>query len=398
MKTGNNADTKTLWSRNFICINLCVIFASFTNYAYIYVLPVHELRIGGSNTDVGLMGAALTIVGLVTRLTLSPLIDRWGRKPMLLLGGCLFAFNSLGYLLLKDMVWGVILMRCFSGFSQGILFPVSPTIISDISPREKLVNALGYFGIAGSLPAMFSSPLGLYLYEQVSPNAFFVVTLAMAVLSICFGALYQDHYIPRPVEKKAGERRFSLGNVLEFSVLLPCLVFLVAILGFSVVNNFVIPFGESRAIAGMSWFFTVHNIAIVLTRLAANRLKNRISSTRIIVFGLAVIGVGTILTAFAGSTGSMMLASVIMAVGGTLYSQYLQADILLMAPDHRRGVANSTMMLFQDVGGGIGATLFGITSEQLGYPFSFVAAGIITLAAIPLAIRSGENRRQREKS
>ena len=86
MKTGNTADTKSLWSRNFICINLCVIFASFTNYAYIYVLPVHVLRIGGSNTDVGLMGAALTIVGLVTRLTLSPLIDRWGRKPMLLLG------------------------------------------------------------------------------------------------------------------------------------------------------------------------------------------------------------------------------------------------------------------------------------------------------------------------
>ena len=47
---------QSLWSKNFIYINLCVIFASFTNFAYIYVLPVHMLRIGGSNTDVGLMG------------------------------------------------------------------------------------------------------------------------------------------------------------------------------------------------------------------------------------------------------------------------------------------------------------------------------------------------------
>ena len=78
---------QSLWSKNFIYINLCVIFASFTNFAYIYVLPVHMLRIGGSNTDVGLMGAALTIVGLLTRLALAPQIDRWGRKPMLLLGG-----------------------------------------------------------------------------------------------------------------------------------------------------------------------------------------------------------------------------------------------------------------------------------------------------------------------
>ena len=383
--------TKKLWSRNFFYINLCVIFASFTNFAYIYVLPVHMLRIGGSNTSVGLMGAALTIVGLITRLTLAPLIDRWGRKPMLLLGGFLFALNSLGYLVLKDYVWGVILMRCFSGFSQGILFPVPPTIISDISPKDKLVDALGYFGIASSLPAMFSSPLGFYLYNHVSPNAFSIITLGMACISIVFAFLYHDEYVPQPAEEKSG-RRFALGNVLEFSVLIPCLVFFLAIFGFSVVNNFVIPFGESRSIAGMSWFFMVHNIAIVTTRLFANRLKNKLTSTAIIVGGLAVIGAGTTMTAFTGGFGMMMFVSVIMAMGGTLYSQYLQADILLMAPGHRRGVANSTMMLFQDVGSGIGAAVFGVTSEHLGYPFSFVAAGIITLSAIPLAIRSRISR------
>ena len=90
----------------------------------------------------------------------------------------------------------------------------------------------------------------------------------------------------------------------------------------------------------------------------------------------------------------MMAVSAIMAVGGTLYSQYLQADILLMTPDHRRGVANSTMMLFQDVGGGAGAAIFGVTSEYLGYGISFVAAGIVTLAAIPVAVLSGKKLRR----
>lgn len=47
------------------------MFASFTNFAYIYILPVHVLEIGGSNTDVGLMGTGLTLVGLVTRLMLA---------------------------------------------------------------------------------------------------------------------------------------------------------------------------------------------------------------------------------------------------------------------------------------------------------------------------------------
>ena len=385
-------ETDRLWSRNFICINLCVVFASFTNFAYIYVLPVHVLRIGGSNTDVGLMGAVLTIMGLVTRLSLAPMIDRWGRKPMLVLGGVLFALNAFGYLLFKDLVWGVIAMRCFSGFSQGILFPVPPTIVSDISPKKKLVEALGYFGIASSLPAMFSSPLGLFLYKRISPDAFFITTLVMALISIVFGLLYQDVYVPQPANKPSSARHFTLRGVIEFSVLMPCLVFLLASFGFSVVNNFAIPFGESRAIAGISWFFTVHNIVIIITRLFVPQLKKHFTSGQIITAGLIIISAGTAMTAFAHGMWMMMLSSAVMAVGGTLYSQFLQADILLTVPEHRRGVANSTLMLFQDVGAGIGAAAFGATSEYLGYPVSFVLAGIVTFAAALLA-RFSPNRR-----
>lgn len=382
-----------LWSRNFILINLCVIFASFTNFAYIYVLPVHMLRIGGTQTEIGVMSAALTLVGLATRLTLAPLIDRWGRRPMLLLGGILFSACSVGYLLLKDFVWGVILMRCFSGFAQGIFFPVPPTVVSDISPKDRLVDALGYFGIASSLLVIFSSPLGLHLYEHVAPEAFFIVTLASSLISLVFAFLYREEYVPVPADRSAGRRRFSLRNVIEFSVLKPCLVFLLAIFGFSVVNNFVIPFGESRGIAGMSWFFTVHNIAIILTRLFAWRLKKRFTRRQVIVAGLAVIGAGTLLTAFAGNTWMMLVASVVMAVGGAVYSQYLQTDILLTAPDDRRGMANSTMMLFQDVGSGAGAAAFGVTSERMGYPVSFAAAGVITWLAILPALKKSGGRR-----
>lgn len=368
-----------------------MIFASFTNFAYIYILPVHMLRIGGSNTKVGLMGAGLTIAGLVTRLALSPLIDRWGRKPMLLLGILLFTLNSAGYYLLRDSVTGIIAMRCFSGFTQGILFPVPPTIISDISPKDRLVDALGVFGIASSLPAILSPVLGMYLYEHVSSAAFFGVTLASAALSILFAFLYKDAYHPAP--RKAEEKHgFRLGSVLELSVLLPCIVWFLALFGFSVVNNFAIACGESRGIANMSLFFTVHNIAIVVTRLFAGRLRRYIRASWLIVLGLAVIGAGTMLIAFAHSFPLMLVSSVIMAMGGTVYAQYLQADVLLRVADNRKGVANSTMMLFQDVGAGIGAAVFGLTSQHLGYAFSFIAASVMTWLAIPFTLKDTRSK------
>ena len=376
------SEKQSLWSRNFIIINLCVMFASFTNFAFIYILPVHMLRIGGTNSQVGLMGAGLTIVGLVTRLTIAPKIDTWGRKPMLVLGGILFAVNALGYFLLRDSIPGIIVMRCFSGFSQGILFPVPPTIVSDISPKDKLVDGLGYFGIASSLPAIFSPVLGLYLYENIGSFAFFTVTLITSVISIVFGLLYKDVYVPQK-KAKAVRTRFGLNSVLEVSILIPCLVSFLAIFGFSPVNNFVILCGESRGIAAMSLFFTVHNIAIITTRLFAGKLRRFMNSKAIIVLGLMIIGGGTVLVAFAQNTVMMMIASAIMAIGGTLYSQYLQADILLSVPNERRGVANSTLMLAQDLGTGAGASTFGVVSENLGYTVTFIAAGLMTWLAIP---------------
>ena len=341
------------------------------------------LRIGGTNSQVGAMGAGLTIVGLITRLTIAPKIDTWGRKPMLLLGGALFALNAFGYYMLRDSIPGIIVMRCFSGFSQGILFPVPPTIVSDISSEDNLVDALGYFGIASSLPAIFSPVLGLFLYENVGSAAFFVITLGTSVVSIAFGLLYKDVYVPQKKAKAATKIKFSLNSVLEVSILIPCLVSFLAIFGFSPVNNFAILCGESRGIAAMSLFFTVHNIAIIVTRLFAGKLRRFMNSKAIIVTGLLIIGAGTILVAFAENTVMMMIASAIMAIGGTLYSQYLQADILLSVPNERRGVANSTLMLAQDLGTGAGAATFGVVSEAFNYTVTFIAAGIVTWLAIP---------------
>ncbi len=377
---------RRLWNRNFVLINLCAALASFTNFSYIYILPVHVLRIGGTNTDVGLMGAGLTAFGLLTRLVMSPLIDRWGRKPMLMLGIGLYAANSLGYWILRDSVACMIIMRCVSGFSQGILFPVPPTCVSDVSPRDRLVDALGIFGISSALPAILSPVAGLYLYEHVSVSAFFLVTGATALLSVLAAVFYRDPYTPQP-RREDNRKVFRLNAVIETAVLLPCLVFFFNSFGFSAVNNFVIAFGESAGIAGISLYFTVHNAAIVASRLFAGRLSRFLHRKKLIVLGLFLAGLGILIIGFANSMLLLILSAVTIALGGTVFSQYLQADMLSRVAENRRGVVNSGMMLFQDVGAGIGAAAFGLTAEHGGYPLTFLIAGAVAAIAIPVSLK-----------
>lgn len=283
-----------------------------------------------------------------------------------MLGISLFAANSLGYWLLRDSVASMIIMRCVSGFSQGILFPVPPTCVSDVSPRDRLVDALGIFGISSALPAILSPVVGLYLYEHVSVSAFFLVTGETALPSVLSALFYRDSYTPQ-LRRKENRKAFRLSAVSETAVLLPCLVFFFNSFGFSAVNNFVITFGENAGITGIGLYFTVHNTAIVVSRLFAGRLSRFLSRKTLIFLGLLLASLGILVIGFANSMLLPVISAVIIALGGTVFSQYLQADMLSRVAENRRGVVNSGMMLFQDVGAGTGAAMFGLTAEHGGW-------------------------------
>ncbi len=370
-----------LWNRDFILLNLCVIFASFTNFALIYLLPVHVLNIGGTNAATGLMTTGLTVTYLITALATAPLIDRWGRKKMIVLGAVLYTLNAFGYVLFGNSLPAVTVLRILNGVTQGIFFPAPPTVAADVSPKERLVEAIGYFGIAGSLPAVFSPVVGLWVYEHLSSQAFFLMAAASSAVSVVFACLMHEHYHPAAAEGR--KKGFSIHTILEMSVIVPCIAAFLVYTGNSAVNNFVLTAGMERNIAGISLFLSVNNIAMIVTRLAAGRLSRHFSIRTLITAGILILALGNLLIAFAYGMVLMMTASVLIGIGITLFIQLTQSYVLSSVDKSRRGVAGSTLMLFQNTGNGFGAALFGSTSETLGYAVTYIISAAVTAAALP---------------
>ena len=389
-----------LWNKDFIYLILCVVFASFTNFSLIYMLPVHVLAIGGTNATTGLMTTGLTITYLVTALSTAPLIDRWGRKPMILLGAGLYALNAIGYVLFGSNLYAVIALRLLNGVTQGLFFPAPPTYVGDVSPREKLVDAIGFFGLAGSLAAIFSPVLGMWLYENVSSKIFFIVCAATAVISVLFAFLMEEKYIPQDAVQDAVEdenkktKKFSLSTVLEFSIILPCLASMLIYTGNSAVNNFILPAGLARNIAGISVFLSVNNAAMCVTRLCTGRLTKIFKRNVLIIFGVILASVGTLLISFAYSLPLMLVSSALIGVGITLFTQLIQVHVLVSVPENRRGVAGSTLMLFQNIGNGLGAALFGSMTVSLGYGITYIVSAVVSAVAVPVQLIRGPHARQ----
>lgn len=379
------SSTDKLWTKDYIFLLAAVVFAAFTHNAFTVVFPVYILDIGGDNALTGFMLTGLMVAGIFTRLIFGPLIDRIGRKKILVIGSVAFALNTIAYCFVTDLSV-LFALRVFNGVSQGIFFPVPPTLVADISPKNRLVDAMGYFGIASSIGASLAPTVGLGLYEAVSPLAFFVVTSVFAVISVGFTLLIKEKYrVPQKAKPPAGSGRLprlpKIANIIELSILLPSFLTFLLALGNSSIQNFLATCGIHRNIADISIFFLLNNIVMILTRLCTGKITKKLGSLRTILIGCALVLASTLIIAFAYHLIAIIIASILFGIGFSLATQLVQVIILRMVKAERRGVANSTHMLLSDIGLGIGAAIWGLTSNGGGYTLTYLLSAAVVAAA-----------------
>lgn len=370
-----------LWTKNYILVLVIVALAAFTHNAFTTIFPLYVLDIGGSNSDTGFMMALLTLAGMVTRLFAGQLIDRWGRKKTFVLGSVLFTLNTLAYCFVTDMA-GIYVLRFFNGVTQGIYFSPPATIIADSTPKSRMVDAMSYFGIASSLAIAVAPAVSAIVYEAVGATAFFVIAAAFAAASSLFCFFLKELYRPQKAEKQArrSARELAAGT-FEITALIPALTSFFLMFGSSAISNFLLPCGAERSIANISLYFTVNSVVVIILRLFMSKISQRFSAKSLVCAGLVLAAAGTGLIAIANSLTVILVASVLVAIGTTFVTQLIQVEILSGTPEHRRGVANATLAIFQDVGTGAGATVWG-NLTQLGYGFVYALSALITLLGL----------------
>lgn len=369
------------WSKDYICILLVSTFASFTNNVFQVIFPVYVLDLGGSNALTGMMMTGLTIAGIIIRIVMGPLIDGWGRKKMLVLGSSLYALNAWAYCFVTDFT-GLFVLRIFHGVSQGIFFPVPPTIVADVTPKQRLVDAMGFFGVSSSIAFAVTPTIGFAIYEAFGARTLFFCAFLCAAISVLFAVLVKERY-QKPVNPESQidkpKKKVRLSAIIEFSILLPSMVSFFVYLGNSSVTNFLATCGIERGISQISLFFMLNNIVMIVMRLLTGRLTRWFDMHKIIMGGVAACFVGTLIIAFAQDIWWMLVASLLLGIGMTVVIQLLQVRVLSMVAENRRGVANSTFMLVGDVGNGLGATVWGGVSSYFGYLWTYLLSAAMVL-------------------
>lgn len=358
--------TQKLWNMNFILICLANLTVSIPFHSLLATLPIYIESLGGSKEVVGLSLGYLTIAAVVIRPLTGWAIDKFGRKGILLLGLLLFALATSGYVAMVP-IYMLLILRSLQGLGWGICSTTIGTVASDVIPKARLGEGLGFFGATASISLALSPALSLSLVDLFPFQNLFLICTVFTLISILLAMAIKSP----PAEKPHTSSKMVL---FEPTALKPSMIMLLVTLTYSSLLSFLALYMRQQGLSSTGLFFT----AMALTTLAFRPLAGRLIDTHgqwgckvIVLTGLTAIAGAMLLTVHISTSTYLIFSGLLYGVGFGFIQPSMLTLCLQSVPANRRGAANATYWTAFDIGVAVGSIVWGIIAQNWGYQLMF---------------------------
>ena len=369
------------------------------------IIPVLPALVGQFTTDkesqaywyTAVMGT-FGVVNFISSPILGALSDRFGRRPVLLMGFCGFAFSFFGTALATEL-WMLLAIRVVSGALQSNI-AIANAYVADITSPENRAKRYGQLGAMFGI-GFILGPVTGGLLGGIDIHLPFFVAGTLALLNLVYGFFVLPESLP--VDRR---RPFSWRSANPIASLMRLKALknvggLVVVIAFANLAQFVLHttwvlhttfrFGWSTVENGLS-LLAVGAASVLVQGFLLQRLLKHFGPARLATYGLVSSTVAYLLWALAYQ-GWMMYAVIALNLLGFTVAATMQS-IVSGASDSRTqgqsmGAIASLGSLAAAVAPLIGGPLLGAVSHlpatdwRAGAPFFFCAAlmGISTLVA-----------------
>ena len=409
-----------LWTNIFIRVGIVTALAGVCRQMYMSAFPQYLADQGFSATQMGLVASGYTIIAMITRILSGNLVDKKGRRSMLLLGLFLFGLPIVGFLFANHMPMGamamglIVLFRMSQGIGSSLTSISTGTMAPDVLHPARMKEGIGYYGLFNNLATAVGPAMGIGMLLAGQSDKYFIFSLSMIVLAlpVAFSLNYEKKQ-PKaePVEEvKAPAEDTSnmtllqkLSAILIYKKALPAAA-IFALVSFSTtsVSNFVSPYATEMGISVVGRFFTVQAFAMILARMSSGKIANKLGNFRTLQLGIGIDMLAFVTLALMKNDMMLYAAAILRGLGGGINMPILNVLAVQTASRENRGKATSTYYAAFDVGSGIGAAVWGVVADMFGQPgamvpgYRVVYAGaavfyLITMGAAYLLIGRKEN-------
>jgi MFS family permease len=361
------------------------------------VLPVFTLyakQLAGATPT--LIGIAIGIYGLTQAILQIPfgwLSDRFGRRPLILLGLLLFAIGSLLACFAPSIYW-MIIGRALQGV--GAIGSTILALLADLTREEQRTKAMAIAGISIGFSFMLAMLLGPLLAQWLAVNNLFLLAV------LCAGIAIVILYTCVPVPTHAETARFNISEEKSLSVLKlflqPTLTRLnsgIFILHAIFTASFIvipISFYQFTGLpATRQWLLYVPALllAAIISLICIGRAERKKQNKFYFLGSILIIILGEIiLWVFADHLFSAALGLCCFFIGFSLLEAFLPSLVSRSAPRAQKGTALGLYSCAQFsgifMGGALGGWLYGQFSFTGVYIFCIVLALLWFILAVSM--------------
>lgn len=380
----NIMETKEkLWSKYFILALIITVGVNLTCNLLLSTISIYAKKITGVDSYAGVMTGAFTLAALFIRILAGKLLDKLGRKKILILGIAITAFSTIGYIFSNGIVL-LVIFRVIQGFGFGISSTAIATIVTDVTPLTRILEGIGYSGVGITITTAIGPSMALHIvgsgYNKF--NLLFITTFAVAIITI-LAALFLSYEknINTHCEKFKIIKSDTDSNGISKEILVPSFILFLAAVAESTILSFTALYGIELGFSNIGLFFTINALGILASRLFINQIvdklgMNTVLSIGLIIFAFSIFGMAMVKTMYIllilGFLCGIMMGSLL---------PIINVMILNTVSQDKKGVANAIYYALLDGGYGIGSILWGSIVITYGYRAIYALAGIVLAVA-----------------
>jgi DHA1 family multidrug resistance protein-like MFS transporter len=345
---------------------------------------LHDL--GGSGFFIGIIFAGFSLTRALGMPFWGNWGDRFGRKLFLIIATGGYLLTALGYIIVKDSVPGLGLIRVMNGIVAGISMPVAMSYAGDLTKKAKEGFTMGIFNVAmftgfGGGPAVGGIIYKHYGYEMVFYAFGAISALALVMLFFLPESKGQPKSLPMwTIYKAVLKRRIVLALFIHRLVLSGGRAAAMAFLPILAVDEW----GISEDYVGI--VFTAQIWFVNLLQPLFGRLADRMNRVTMVITGSFLASIGYFFIPHTGNFPLLLLACTAIGLFGAFS---IPASTAIAVTEGRKLGMGEVMAVFNmgmPMGHLFGFLACGLIMDKMGIAELFYFSGIFSILGVALFI------------
>jgi MFS family permease len=356
------------------------------------IIPLYAQEFTTSFVLIGLTVSGYFAVRMFFEMPFGTLSDRMGpRKPLIL--GRVLAMGGVVLSYFATDALHLVLARALWGIGDAAFFCIATAYIASSFPARERGKALGVFISIETIGSFVGQSFGGFAASALSYRGVFLISIPLSVATLPLLFLFRGTIETTRVrvERKQAQGLKQImtltligASIINFTVIFITNGITSTILPLYLTNLLRIPLPQYGLLVA------INTVGSIIGNFSGGWLSDRIGRLRIILVGIAFLGLSSYL--FAIFTTLIPLTMAMILQGFAWGSVYSVTPVLVVdaVPSQLRGLAVGMYRTFFDLGGLIGPIFMSALAGSSGFIPSFYVGAFISLSNIILILFLGK--------